>query len=292
MIRSELCASQETNVTLSTLDQANLAAHQQLLRRFRALRRIRPGALSAFLIKVMAPDERRRVVQTASGLRLYVDPFTHLGGNVVDRGTVEPETEWILREHLREGDTFLDIGANEGYFSALASRLVGAPGMVISVEPQSRLCGLIEINLRLNAAGQFRVYNNAIGGDEGTQGIINLWPSFNTGSSSIVSRYRFSRRTEMFTYVSIERILSECGRPRLDFVKIDVEGFEGQVIAHMSSHLKERRVGKLFVDYHAEALRAHQVSPMAIHQSIIDAGYQLVLGSDKKLSSYNLYAVS
>src|SRR5262249_50398881 len=148
----------------------------------------------------------RRIISTHGGLRVYIDPFTHLGQLILQDGNFEPETEAVFRQYIKAGDTFLDIGTNEGYFSALVSTVVGPTGMIISVEPQTRLCDIIEINLRLNDARNFRIYNNAIGGEEGQTGTINLWPSFNTGASSILKKYRFSRATQTFSYVSPERI--------------------------------------------------------------------------------------
>lgn len=269
--------------------QRNREMQLKLVRRFGKLQKVRPGGLASFLIKVSAPDDRRRIVSTSGGLRVYIDPFTHLGQLILADGRFEPETEAVFRQYIKSGDTFLDIGTNEGYFSALVSTIVGPTGMIISVEPQSRLCDIIEINLRLNDARNFRIYNNAIGGEEGEQGAINLWPSFNTGASSILRRYRFSRATQAFSFASVDRIMRECGRPRIDFVKVDVEGFEAQVVKRLIPHLKARQINRLFVDYHAPVLIANNIDPRGIHDSIINTGYRLVQGDPANLQSYILY---
>jgi FkbM family methyltransferase len=63
----------------------------------------------------------------------------------------------VLRRYLRPGAVFIDMGANEGYFSVLASGVVGPSGAVIAVEPQSRLQGVIQTNLDANACLNVRL---------------------------------------------------------------------------------------------------------------------------------------
>lgn len=267
----------------------NLLAHRELARRFRHLSGLRPAVLATLLIRLIAPDERRRIVCTTSGVRLYLDPFTHLGQSIVNHGDYEPETAAVLHRHLEPGFTFLDVGANEGYFSALAARVVGPTGVVMAVEPQTRLSDIIEINLRLNGAGTFRVFNNALGGEDGETGTINLWPSFNTGASSILARYRFSRSVQAFRYISLDTILTVCKTGMIDFAKVDVEGFEGQVVGKMMPHIAAGKIRRLFIDYHEGVLRAHGIEPRSIHDSLLAAGCRVLSPQEPDFRSYVLY---
>lgn len=263
-----------------------------LLKRFKILTEIRPSALSSALLKLLAPEERRGIVSTLSGLRIYADPFTHFGRRIVTNGSFEPETEDIFRTNLSPGGTFLDIGANEGYFSALAGSLVGPNGVVIAVEPQDRLKDIIEINLRLNSVERYRIYANAFGGDDGAEGIIHLWPTQNTGASSIVRPYRFNRGIQKFRFISLDRILRECEIENIDFVKVDVEGFEAEVVHHMVPHLRAGRIKLLFLDYHGSILKRAGIDPLITHHEILHCGYSLVSGDAKRLDSYHLYGLS
>jgi FkbM family methyltransferase len=264
----------------------------ELLERFKPLIGIRPAALSLALLRVFGPDQRRSIISATNGLRIYADPFTHLGREILTRGSFESETEEVFRRHLKTDGVFLDIGANEGYFSALAGTLVGPGGFVASIEPQSRLRDIIEINLRINNVSRYRVYTNAFGGEDGAEGQINLWPTHNTGASSIVRHYRFNRRAEKFTFISLDRIFTECKIDHLDLVKVDVEGYEGQVVRYLAPHLRAKRIGLLFLDYHREILDRTGIDRRAIHQEILQCGYNLVSGDATKLESYHLYALS
>src|SRR5712692_4026805 len=67
----------------------------------------------------------------AAGLWLRLNPRT---GHDVLQGATEPDVEHALQRHLRPGMTFYDIGANIGFFSLLAARIIGAQGRVVAFE--------------------------------------------------------------------------------------------------------------------------------------------------------------
>src|SRR5262249_19498825 len=132
------------------LAQKNVEAMTALAAKWHWLYEMKPRRLGAFLLQALGPWERRRIANTKVGVRLYLDPFNSLGQQLLLDGAYERETVEILRRLLCPGKVFLDVGANEGFYSTLAGRLVGSSGMVIAVEPQRVCRDLIEINLRIN----------------------------------------------------------------------------------------------------------------------------------------------
>jgi len=90
-----------------------------------ALRRLRPAALATHLKQLLRI--KRVIVPTDVG-SFFVDPVSHLGDSLIRDGRYEPNMEAALRRHLRPGGTFVDVGANEGYFSVLGGRIVGPGG--------------------------------------------------------------------------------------------------------------------------------------------------------------------
>jgi FkbM family methyltransferase len=260
----------------------------ETLRRYGWLRRVRPMAVGAYVADLLAPD-RRMVIETDDGLKLLVDPLNHLGQSLLNTRGYEPETVAIIRQSLRNGDCFLDIGANEGFFSVLAGRFVGSQGIVGAVEPQARLVGIIESNARLNGLDNVRIFQRAMGGGDGQKAWISLYPSFNTGSSSMSRYYRFSRKREQVGIVSAETLLSALGREHIDLVKIDVEGFEHRVVESLVPLLREGRVGALLLDYHRQILKHQGVDPGSIERSIINAGLRVERPLTGELDGYRLY---
>jgi FkbM family methyltransferase len=253
------------------------------------LSRVRPAVVGNALLKMLSPPDRRRIVATSTGLRIYADPFSGLGGALRVSGVYEPEVTSLFQELLKPGMCVLDVGANEGYYSALAGVLCGPEGFVVAVEPQDRLQAIIEINARLNGVTSIRVFNRGFGGNEGERATINLYPDMNNGASSVVSSYRFSWRTQAFEFVSFQTLLVSSGRAAFDLMKVDVEGYEPEVVRHLLPHIARGQLTRLLLDYHEGILNRRGLNARAIHDALLAAGMQVERGDPARLSSYVLY---
>lgn len=274
---------------MKTTDEINKDFHKNLIHKFGYLLDLRPMQLASFLIRLLTDGERRRIVMTGIGIHLFIDPFTHLGRSIFNEDTYEKETVEIFNAELEPGQVFLDIGANEGVFTSLSSKIVGKNGMVIAIEPQSRLRDIIEINLRINEASNYKIYQFAFGGEDNQTMKINLYPILNSGASSILRQYRFSKETEEVSFVSMATILKEAKLNKIDFIKVDVEGFEHSVIKELLPYMQRGQVGKLLLDYHTSILLANGISPQDIHHSIMASNMRVKIGDANQLSSYVLY---
>lgn len=268
-------------------DTMGLEQARALAQRLDWVNRLRPMPVGAFVADLLAPS-RRTIVESQYGLSYFLDPLSHFGRELVSNGCYEPETERLVLEHLAAGDSFLDVGANEGYFSVLAAQRVGPYGYVAAVEPQARLCEMIRINLALNG-GNGVVFHGAVGGAVGESCELFRSPVLNTGSSSLVRRPRFTRQSETVTFLDPAEMLG--GRERFALVKVDVEGFEDGVVRSLLPLLQQGRVGALLLDYHAKILAERGVDPKVIEQSVVDAGMKLV-GEYVGFGDYRLYESS
>lgn len=253
-------------------------------KRAKALHRVRPTSLASPVLRLLS---HRRIIDV-DGLRLFVDPVSHLGQTVLATGTYEAETVRLFRAHVVAGDVVLDIGANEGFFAALAATLVGATGTVIAVEPQARLQDVLEINLALNAVGTTHLIEHVVGEQDGDHFAMTLYPVSNTGASSLVRRYGFGARTAEVSSITPASILARTGIDRVDFVKIDVEGFEPEVIRAMVPLFAAGRVRMVLLDYHQAILATRGVDADETHRLMIAHGFAVRDGDVG--AGYVLYA--
>ena len=252
---------------------------QRRERRVRMLARIRPNVLATGLYKLLLPTQRRGIVRIEGLGRLYIDPASYLGRAILTQGSYEPETIALLREHVKPGNIVFDIGANEGVMSVCAAVLVGADGCVVAIEPQTRLLDLLEINLALNATGMYHIVHGAVSDSDDDHVSLSLHPEANTGSSSIVRKYRWNRKSERVPTYTVEHIAELYGIDHIDFVKIDVEGYEPEVVRALHPFFQDRRIGKVLIDYHSSILRARDISCVSVHKGIVGRGYRALLGS-------------
>lgn len=256
------------NSSSQPADLARLHARAQLLRK------LRPTVLATAALGLLS---QRRLVDV-EGMRIMIDPTTHLGNEILSTGTYEPDTVRLFRANVRPGDRVLDIGANEGFFAALAGQLAGPDGQVIAVEPQSRLHEVLEVNLALNAAGRRRIVKRVVGKTDSAVHQIWLFPISNTGASSLIARYRFGAKSEDVREITVATILADSGIDAVDFVKVDVEGFEPEVVASLLPLMQAGKVRTLLLDYHGPILAGRGIDPAPIDASIRASGMTVVEG--------------
>lgn len=263
--------------------QRNEAQFRRQAHRAATLLKVRPTILVAAPLRLLS----ERMIIEREGLRLFVDPTSNLGWMINHYGSYEELTVNIFRANIRPGDIVLDIGANEGFFSALASSLVGPSGRVIAVEPQTRLQDILEINLALNPHSPTTVIQGVVSEENGAEAQINLFPASNTGATSLVRRARVGARTETVRTWTPDAIARECEIDHFDFVKIDVEGFEPEVIRSLLPLLQQKKVGTVLLDYHTAILARRGIDPIETHRIILAAGYEQVQGDPR--SEYVVY---
>lgn len=250
--------------------------------------KIRPQVVAQPLYKLLRTQPTRGIV-SMDGVTLYIDPFTHHGREIVSGRVYEAETVAIIRQRLPVDGVFLDVGANEGVMSAVAAVHLGPNGLVAAIEPQSALCDLLRINLALNARCTYRIFNCAITEIDGQEVELSLRPAYHSGGASVVNPYRWSNAKELAHGRSVDSIINELGRT-VDLLKIDVEGYEPEVIRSSFSSLESHRIRNLLVDYHTSILAKRGIDPNKTDRAIRERGYSPLLGDPK--SGYVMYAIN
>jgi FkbM family methyltransferase len=175
-------------------------------------------------------------VEAAPGLRMFVQPGDAVISPVlIGWGEWEPmETLWFSRL-LGDGDTFVDVGANIGYFTIVGSRLVGPEGHVIAFEPDPIAYALLEKNVRLNQLENVELVQKAASNEAGT---LQLYlASENKGDHRIyqTDKGRFAINVEA---IPLDDFFAERGR-EIDLMKIDTQGAEGVILDGMQNILAE-----------------------------------------------------
>jgi len=158
-------------------------------------------------------------------------------------GVWEPNlTAWIA-ERLRPGDVFVDVGANIGYFSLLASRVVGPEGRVVAIEASPEVFGLLRRNLELNATRNVRAVNVAISDGEACVQLYSA-PGHDSGRTTAAQSWAEEQHFTASSKVRalpLPAVLHEEEIRAARVIKIDVEGYEWQVVSGMAEMLKACR---------------------------------------------------
>lgn len=149
-----------------------------------------------------------------------------------------PEYE-VMKSLLSDGDTFVDVGANFGTFSLLASRIVGASGNVIAVEPQERLAAMIEESLMLSEIQHCKVERVACGSASGER--ILLVPADDSGRAGFFAGFsgRPGHAEQSVMVTTLDALLERHRGTPPTLIKIDVEGSEMDVLDGAESTIRK-----------------------------------------------------
>jgi len=186
-------------------------------------------------------DMLRRIVHRVHALVVK-------GGRDVPPLAVEKAEECFYINYLQPGMTVFDVGANVGELSLLFSRFVGTSGKVHAFEALEETFERLRTVITSTGRSNLILNNIGVADVTGARG-INVYDRNHSGWTTFAVRpllkYGIDMkpvRQEMIKTVSIDDYCHELEIPRIDLLKIDVEGAEYQVLRGAEKMLREKRV--------------------------------------------------
>jgi FkbM family methyltransferase len=193
-----------------------------------------------FLNAGLRDHPRLRRARTRSGATFLADTQDLIQRYLYEFGVWEPHLTAWLSQRLRPGDVFLDVGANIGYYSVLASELVGPTGSVVAIEASPAFSRRLRTNARLNGCRNIRTVNAAVS-DRTHPVTFTLASSHNMGANSIVPYGGPAESTFETVARPLPELVTEEEIARARVIKIDVEGAEGAVLRGLAPLLHTLR---------------------------------------------------
>ena len=189
----------------------------------------------------LGPVTWERTIRLSTGA-VYSARFREvIGMNLLLEGVHEPEITSRMLELLNPGDVFIDVGANIGYYTLLASHAVGDGGLVLSFEPSPENVGLLGHNLALNQAQNVVMFSEALSDHQGMAKLSLPW-YFNSGVCSLgrgpSADGTFDGGFTLTALRTLDEVLDAVNFKRsVTLVKIDAEGHEMHVLRGMKNLL-------------------------------------------------------
>jgi FkbM family methyltransferase len=216
-------------------------------------------------------DLRRKRLVELQGFSLYVMPDDYIGHSIIARRAYEPHVTSVLRSILREGDVFLDVGANLGYFTLLASSVVGARGRVLALEPNPQNLQLIYESLLHNGASNVVVFPFAAS----DAAAILRFVTVGSNGGVVTAHAAAQDHSLLVQAVILDQMLGD--EPRIDAVKMDIEAHEPAALRGMAGIIRRHRP-RLITEFHPWAMRLNNVEPPEAYlRQLIDSGYGLAV---------------
>jgi FkbM family methyltransferase len=239
---------------------------------------IKPKAIAQRIVswvlkKFFNPLYRRGI---AGRLPLLLSIYNFLYRRLNILGLYEPGTVKLVKKLLKDGMTFLDLGAHRGYYTLLASKLVGEKGRVFAFEPAPENFALLKTNVK--GRSNVTLVQKAVSNKSGTARFF--LSAKNTANHSLYDTGD-NRELVDVEVTSLDDFFKGKDS-KIDFIKMDIEGAELTALEGMAELIKKNGNLKIVTELNPKALEASGCPPVDFLNRLVGYGFKLYLINDER----------
>ena len=225
-------------------------------------------------------------VQTRHGFAMNLDLAQFVDRTIYCTGEWEPLETSLIAEILKPGEVFVDVGANIGYFTLLASQRVGAVGRVIAVEANPRTFKLLDVNVRLNGCTNVDLHHVAAGEAAGFATMFER-EAGNAGGDQV----DFAGGAAPGS-IPVERLDALVGDLPVRLIKLDIEGAEAKALRGATGLLERGDAPDLVFEFTPKFLAGMGDDPRELIGLLEALGYRLqtIGNAGRKPADERIYA--
>lgn len=256
---------------LSRLEEQVAALRAEVAGLAGALRQVQHG-------QTIYLGDHEALTRLYTGHRIYVDTRdVGICSHLMLEGRWEPWIEAALREELRPGMRFADVGANFGYYTLLGAQWVGPTGAVYAVEANPAICRKLRKSVSINGFDPtVRVLECGVWSEVAVLEFGFTHEYSGGGGIGAGGDARWQVERVQVPVAPLDRLLADV--PAIDVMKIDVEGAEPAALAGAAALLARSPRVTLVVEFQAESVARHTgTTPVAYLQGLAQQGFALAL---------------
>jgi FkbM family methyltransferase len=233
-------------------------------------------------------------VALPNGLKMTV-PKESPSAPLFAAGLYEPDVTALLEQHLTAGMTLVDVGAHVGYYSLLASTLVGPTGRVYAFEPDSSIYAYLESNARNNQCQNIVCIKQAVSHTVGYARFIRpeaergflASPSLEDGPN-VRGPLEGSLKFESVPTTTLDQYFAGHAWPQIDLIKMDIEGAESAALEGMRQLSARTPKLKLLFEFNLGAMERAGSGPHELIGTLRGIGFRTAYVVEKGLNRYPL----
>jgi len=178
-------------------------------------------------------------------------------------GHYELEIQDLLKHELKAGQTFFDVGANAGFFTLVAAKLVGLAGRCVAFDPAPDNDRSIREQVELNALSNCVSVQKAVGAKAGRATFAFSAPGSAMGHLGSAANGEHSLEVQV---ISLDEAAKLYGRP--DFIKLDVEGADIEAMQGAAELLRDAKP-RWLIELHGEECQRE------VGRMLVEANYKI-----------------
>ena len=188
-------------------------------------------------------------------------------------GAYERLESALVKRHLRCGMTFLDIGANIGYYSLMAAAIGGPSSRIIAFEPNPTCFCSLRKTIMDNRIRQITLENLAL---SDTAGVSELFLPKQSGNNTATMVSNHGGSPVSVAAQTLDEYLEAHNIEHVDFVKIDVEGFEPAVISGAAGSIRSGKIAAILYESSGPWLRRVGTTPEDLYGFLKSLGMRSI----------------
>jgi FkbM family methyltransferase len=184
-------------------------------------------------------------------------------------GLYEKDVTRLFLEILKSDMTVVDVGASIGYYTLIASRIVGPKGKVYAFEPEERNYSYLVRNLSANHASNVVTIRKAASNKAGKSAFI----SEGAGERGWVPENQATSSPIKVDTLTLDSFFEAEGWPSVDVVKMDIEGSEKFALEGMRELSRRNHQMRLIMEFNLDAMRRTGIPPQALADTLMELGF-------------------
>jgi len=190
------------------------------------------------------------------------------------------ETE-IFKKIVRKGDVVIDIGANIGYYTLIAAKLVGDSGIVITFEPEPYNFHLLKKNVEVNGYKNVILEQRAVSNKNAN---LKLFLSEDNIGDHRIYQPSESRKSIEIESIRLDDYIKNAGIDKVNIIKMDIQGAEGLALQGMHEVLTKNKDLTIFTEFWPSGLRESGIEPGDFYNTLIKYGFSIYLiGNEQEM---------
>jgi FkbM family methyltransferase len=213
-----------------------------------------------------------------NGHTMYLAPSGRYPPLAMANDRYEPATTQLFQKIVTPGMVVVDIGAHVGYYTLLAAKLVGPTGKIYAFEPESGNHETLLKNIELNKYGNIMATRMAVSDREGNATMYLT--SLDSGRHSLFRHDLPQRGNASVATTTLDQFLESQKWPRIDLIKIDVEGAEVAVLDGMAKLLERSSELQLIIEFNPALLQSAGIHPLGFLDKVRSLGFKMAAIDD------------
>jgi FkbM family methyltransferase len=213
------------------------------------------------------PLQKAKVLAEREHLKWSIDPSDHVQSQLLWYGTKDRWEIYHLQRLVKPGSVILDIGANFGYYSLALANFLRSDCTVYAFEPNPGTYQTLCDNISLNNLGNV-IHPRAMGLSDFDGEVSFVEPVGNAGATTLVKGKGVQVKT-------LDSFVHENNLPRVDLIKIDVEGMERSVLRGARHLFENIPAPPILIEINPHTLRLADTSASELINDIQMLGFNI-----------------